>query len=108
MVIADAQGTVLGAAHAGWRGLSGGVLEHTLAAMRAKAPRAAGWRAWVGPGIGPQAFEVGQDVLDAFEADVPLPGATSRRGRSTPENGWPISPDWPISGCAAPGYKKCP
>jgi len=68
VVIADAAGTVLGAAHAGWRGLSGGVLEHTLAAMRAKAPQAAGWRAWVGPGIGPEAFEVGQDVLDAFEA----------------------------------------
>ncbi len=70
VVIADAQGTVLGAAHAGWRGLSGGVLENTLAAMRAKAPQAAGWRAWAGPGIGPQAFEVGQDVLDAFVAQA--------------------------------------
>ena len=71
VVIADSQGQVLGAAHAGWRGLSGGVLEHTLAAMRAKAPQATGWRAWVGPGIGPQAFEVGRDVLDAFTADDP-------------------------------------
>ncbi len=75
VVIADADGTVLGAAHAGWRGLSGGVLEHTLAAMRAKAPRATAWRAWVGPGIGPREFEVGQDVLDAFTADDP---ATAR------------------------------
>ncbi|MBB1597247.1 peptidoglycan editing factor PgeF [Achromobacter sp. UMC46] len=75
VVIADAGGQVLGAAHAGWRGLSGGVLEQTLAAMRAKAPEAAGWRAWVGPGIGPQVFEVGQDVLDAFTQDDP---ATAR------------------------------
>lgn len=75
VVITDATGQVLGAAHAGWRGLSGGVLENTLAAMRAKAPQAKGWRAWVGPGIGPQQFEVGQDVLDAFTADDP---ATAR------------------------------
>ncbi|MCD0496188.1 peptidoglycan editing factor PgeF [Achromobacter spanius] len=84
VVIADAHGKVLGAAHAGWRGLAGGVLEHTLAAMRAKAPAAAGWRAWVGPGIGPQAFEVGQDVLDAFTADDP---ATARY--FTPRPGLP-------------------
>ncbi|MNX52463.1 Laccase domain protein YfiH [compost metagenome] len=84
VVIADADGKVLGAAHAGWRGLAGGVLEHTLAAMRAKAPAATGWRAWVGPGIGPQAFEVGQDVLDAFTADDP---ATARY--FTPRPGLP-------------------
>ncbi|WP_312429404.1 peptidoglycan editing factor PgeF [Achromobacter sp.] len=75
VVITDAEGKVLGAAHAGWRGLAGGVLEHTLDAMRAKAPQATGWRAWVGPGIGPEHFEVGQDVLDAFTADDP---ATAR------------------------------
>lgn len=75
VVIADAHGTVLGAAHAGWRGLAGGVLENTLQAMRAKAPQASGWRAWVGPGIGPQHFEVGQDVLNAFIAEDP---ATAR------------------------------
>ncbi|HCQ46502.1 MAG TPA: hypothetical protein DIW53_06755, partial [Achromobacter sp.] len=71
VVIADGRGQVLGAAHAGWRGLAGGVLEHTLAAMQAKAPDGGGWRAWVGPGIGPTEFEVGQDVLDAFTADDP-------------------------------------
>ncbi|WP_144638878.1 peptidoglycan editing factor PgeF [Bordetella genomosp. 13] len=66
VILADDQGTVLGAAHAGWRGLAGGVLENTLAAMRAKAPQASGWRAWIGPGIGPSHFEVGHDVLQAF------------------------------------------
>lgn len=71
VVIADQDGTVLGAAHAGWRGLAGGVLENTLGAMQAKAPGARGWRAWIGPGIGPAAFEVGADVLQAFAADGP-------------------------------------
>jgi len=67
VVLSDLDGQVLGVAHAGWRGLAGGVLEHTLQAMRDKAPRARGWRAWVGPGIGPAAFEVGADVLEAFK-----------------------------------------
>lgn len=71
VVISDDRGSVLGAAHAGWRGLSGGVLENTLRAMRAKAPDAAGWRAWIGPGIGPAAFEVGEDVVRAFAPDGP-------------------------------------
>lgn len=67
IVIADQQGTVLGAAHAGWRGLAGGVLESCLSAMRQKAPHANSWRAWIGPGIGPQVFQVGEDVRQAFE-----------------------------------------
>lgn len=66
VAIADDAGTVLGVAHAGWRGLAGGVLENTLRAMQDKAPQARGWRAWIGPGIGPTAFEVGEDVLHAF------------------------------------------
>ncbi len=69
VLIADAEGRAVGAAHAGWRGLAGGVLENTFAALRAKAPGASQWRAWVGPGIGPQAFEVGDDVRDAFISD---------------------------------------
>jgi len=66
VVMADVRGTVLGVAHAGWRGLAAGVLECTLRAMRAKAPGASGWRAWIGPGIGPSVFEVGEDVWRAF------------------------------------------
>ncbi len=69
VMIVDQDATVLGAAHAGWRGLSGGVLENVLAALRRKNPSATQWRAWVGPGIGPDAFEVGEDVLRAFTAD---------------------------------------
>ncbi|OZI38377.1 hypothetical protein CAL29_08690 [Bordetella genomosp. 10] len=66
VMLVDRDATVLGAAHAGWRGLSGGVLENVLAALRRKNPAATQWRAWVGPGIGPSAFEVGEDVLRAF------------------------------------------
>lgn len=66
VLIADTGGRALGAAHAGWRGLAGGVLENTLDALRRKCPAASAWQAWIGPGIGPAAFEVGADVLDAF------------------------------------------
>ncbi|MDY0309146.1 MAG: peptidoglycan editing factor PgeF [Castellaniella sp.] len=66
VVLADGAGTVLGVAHAGWRGLAAGVLENTLDLMRRRAPAANGWRAWIGPGIGSGAFQVGPDVRMAF------------------------------------------
>jgi YfiH family protein len=56
---------VIGAAHAGWRGLAAGVLENTVAAMRCDT---AGIRAWLGPCISAAAYEVGDDVRDAFVA----------------------------------------
>jgi YfiH family protein len=71
ILIADDKGKVLGAIHAGWRGLAGGVVERTLQVMQAKAPQSLGWRAWIGPGIGPDAFKVGQDVFDVFAATDP-------------------------------------
>jgi YfiH family protein len=69
VVMADRDGRVLGVAHAGWRGLCAGVLENTLAHMRAKLPTARAWQAWIGPSIGPNAFEVGPQVKEAFWAD---------------------------------------
>lgn len=66
VVMADVNGQVLGLAHAGWRGLAGGVLGNTLAAMRAQQPAWDPWHAWIGPCISAQAFEVGDDVRDAF------------------------------------------
>lgn len=66
VVLASADGRALGVAHAGWRGLAAGVLERTLDALRARHRNAPGWRAWIGPAIGPQHFEVGADVFDAF------------------------------------------
>jgi YfiH family protein len=66
VLFCDVAGGVVGAAHAGWRGLAGGVLEHTLSGMRNKG--ASEILAWLGPAIGPERFEVGEDVLNAFAA----------------------------------------
>src|SRR5450830_1077195 len=57
-------GLVVGAAHAGWRGLANGVLQATVPDMRARG--ATEILTWLGPAIGPGAFEVGADVLQAF------------------------------------------
>lgn len=61
VLFADEKGTVVGAAHAGWRGLAAGVLEATLDAMGAS-----GVHAWMGPAIGPRVYEVGDEVRAAF------------------------------------------
>ena len=60
-------GSQVAAAHAGWRGLVSGVLEATVATF--EQPNTL--YAWLGPAIGPEAFEVGQEVYDAFVADMP-------------------------------------
>lgn len=76
-VLFAAPGAV-GAAHAGWRGLASGVLEATLGAVCEAAGCAPGQvEVWLGPCIGPQRFEVGADVLQAFGADSA--GAPARR-----------------------------
>ncbi len=63
VLLCDEQGSVVAAAHAGWRGLSAGVIENTIRAMKVDAARL---MAYLGPAIGPAAFEVGTDVRDAF------------------------------------------
>ena len=63
VLFADDSGRYVAAAHAGWRGLVGGVLEATVAQMPV-AP--ASLSAWMGPAIGPRAFEVGDEVRAAF------------------------------------------
>lgn len=68
VLFCDRAGSVVAAAHAGWRGLLGGILESTLVGM---AVPAAELLAWLGPAIGPQAFEVGDEVRTAFLADDP-------------------------------------
>ena len=64
VLFCDAAGRVVGAAHAGWRGLANGILENTVAAMHGAG--AGEILAWLGPAIGPEQFEVGQDVFTAF------------------------------------------
>lgn len=63
VLLTDAEGTVVGIAHAGWRGLAGGVLENCLRAMATDPSRL---MAWLGPAIGPRAYEVGDEVRAAF------------------------------------------
>lgn len=65
VLLCDRDAGVVAAVHAGWRGLSGGVVEAAVAAMRVAPDRLI---AWLGPAIGPRNFEVGADVLDAFAA----------------------------------------
>lgn len=62
----------MAAAHAGWRGLLAGVLESTLHAMGVAPSELL---AWLGPAIGPQAFEVGDEVRAAFVAHDPAAAA---------------------------------
>ena len=64
VLFCDVKGRVVGAAHAGWRGLLNGVLEQTVAAMRGAG--AGDILAWLGPAIGPLQFEVGAEVRQAF------------------------------------------
>lgn len=65
VLFCDRDGTRVAAAHAGWRGLAGGVLEETLRALALPPDQVL---AWLGPAIGVQAFEVGGEVRDAFIA----------------------------------------
>ena len=69
VLFAARDGSAVGAAHAGWRGLSAGVLERTVEALRVAPEQLV---AWMGPCIGPTAFEVGGDVRDAYVAHDPI------------------------------------
>ncbi len=103
VLMAHRSGCVVAAAHAGWRGLAGrggqGVLEamwHAYAAklqQPASAALAADTQVWLGPCIGPQAFEVGAEVRSAFTATapqaaqcfVPLPGGADKWVANLPQ-----------------------
>jgi len=72
VVFAADDGSEVGAAHAGWRGLADGVLERTVAALQTPPDRL---RAWLGPAAGRQAYEIGEDVRAAFLAHDPAADA---------------------------------
>ncbi len=80
VLLTDDTGTVLGAAHAGWRGLVAGVLERTVEAMGVPGAHIT---AWLGPSIGPAHFEVGGEVREAFLAagDATSAFVPNARGR---------------------------
>ncbi|MGH8802058.1 MAG: polyphenol oxidase family protein, partial [Casimicrobiaceae bacterium] len=80
VLLCSRTGTAVGAAHAGWRGLAAGVVENTLAALGCNADDVI---AWLGPGIGQRAFEVGDEVRDAFtirDADAAAAFIAGRAG----------------------------
>jgi polyphenol oxidase len=68
VLLASMDGAVVAAAHAGWRGLAAGVLEATIGAMHVEPARLL---AWLGPAIGQEHFEVGEEVRAAFLAHDP-------------------------------------
>ena len=98
VLLASSDGKVVGAAHAGWRGLAAGVIEQTVALMRAKQTQQTQTQtqthtptetqadiiAYLGPAIGPHAFEVGSEVRDIFMAQNPASAACFEQLR---ENG---------------------
>ncbi|MEZ8069320.1 peptidoglycan editing factor PgeF [Vibrio sp. FF145] len=65
VILTDTKGTQVAAVHAGWRGLAGGILENAVAKF-SNLDSENQIIAWLGPAIGKGAFEVGNDVLDAF------------------------------------------
>ena len=77
VLFCNRRGDRVGIAHAGWRGLANGILEATVRALD-EAPGEL--MAWMGPAIGPQSFEVGSDVAEAFPREFPA-GFTAHGGR---------------------------
>lgn len=79
VLLCDELGSVVGAAHAGWKGLSAGVIEATVREMAAEPHKL---MAWLGPAIGPDAFEVGDEVRATFVAADPQAVAAFIPGQS--------------------------
>jgi len=63
ILLCNQSGTAVAAIHAGWKGLAAGVIENTVSQLNIKDDT---WLAWLGPAIGPNCFEVGNDVWHAF------------------------------------------
>jgi len=81
VLLADPVNRVVGAVHAGWRGLAAGVVEAGVAAMAAAGADLAATVALVGPAIGGCCYEVGPEVADALGDRYPVARSTTRGGR---------------------------
>lgn len=83
VLVADRQARVVGAAHAGWRGLAAGVIQALINDMtQVPGVKPDDLSVWLGPAIGPDAFEVGEEVVRAFTVQNP---ANDRYFRQHPE-----------------------
>ncbi len=92
VLLTDEHGTRVAAAHAGWRGLAGGVLDRTLERFVPPVPMGRAQQAiitiaWLGPCIGPRAFEVGAEVKAAFEVQD-NEAASCFRPAASPDKWW--------------------
>jgi len=79
VLICNLKGSKVAAAHAGWRGLANGVIENTVASLNESPHRLL---VWLGPAIGPQAFEVGEEVRDVFVKELPATVGAFKQSRS--------------------------
>lgn len=79
VLLCDAQGSVVGAAHAGWKGMVAGVIESTVQAMNVPPQNL---MVWLGPAISQDAFEVGEEVRAAFVAAQPQAASAFKTGQS--------------------------
>jgi len=70
MLFLDPVARVCGAAHAGWRGAKGGIVEHVVVAMEALGAQRNRLRAAIGPCIGPSSYEVQEDFRESFDASA--------------------------------------
>jgi len=102
ILLCDKKGTTVAAIHAGWRGLAAGILEKTIGQLNLPPSEVL---IWLGPAIGPNAFEVGNDVLDAFVQDNP---ALQVAFRPKSNNKW-LCDSYHIARikCDALGIKNC-
>lgn len=80
VLFADPQARVIGAAHAGWQGAIGGVLEATIDAMEGLGATRAAIRCVIGPSISQRSYEVGPEFMDRFLADDPANGRFFAQG----------------------------
>jgi YfiH family protein len=78
VLLCDRAGSRVAAVHAGWRGLAAGIIEHTVMTLQLPAEQLL---AWLGPAIGPRAYEVGDEVREAFVQRDANAEAAFRPGR---------------------------
>ena len=82
VLLCDRHGRAVAALHAGWRGLAGGIIEQGVAALAARGIPSESLLAWLGPAIGPAAYEVGGDVRERFTRPADQAAfAPNERGR---------------------------
>ncbi len=79
LLFCNLKGNKVAAAHAGWRGLADGVIENTVASLNESPHRIL---VWLGPAIGAQAFEVGEEVRDIFVNELPASAEAFQQNRS--------------------------